>query len=410
MGGDLRVAFFPDAYGEINGVANTSRQFEVFANKQGLPLLMVCGGAENKIQTRGSVTGITCRRGKIGFHLDKNHQFDLAFWRHFGRVAENVRRFDPDILHITGPSDVGQLGAVIAHRLRIPLAASWHTNLHLYAEERAAALLRRAPSRWRARIGSGIRKSSLLATLRFYRIAQMLFAPNPEIMDLLREKTGKPVFPMRRGVDTNLFSPMRRDRADGMFTIGYVGRLTAEKNVRLLAELEGALQRYGISNFRFSIVGQGAEERWLVEHMQKADFPGVLTGEALARTYANMDIFVFPSRSDTFGNAVLEAFASGVPAIVTDSGGPRFIVTPNETGYVAENLNDFVSYIRYVAERRDHLQKMSAAARATAHNASWHGIFESLYADYERGLRDCAAMGKNVRLRQQPTADTARLN
>ncbi len=85
---------------------------------------------------------IARQRGRFGFPLDKKHDFDLAFWRHLNAVESVVREFDPDILHITGPSDVGQLGTLIAQRLRIPLAASWHTNLHQYAEQRAAGLLR----------------------------------------------------------------------------------------------------------------------------------------------------------------------------------------------------------------------------------------------------------------------------
>ena len=81
------------------------------------------------------------RRGRIGFAVDKKHDFDLAVLATLTAVESAVREFDPDILHITGPSDVGQLGVAIAHRLRIPLAASWHTNVHQYAEQRASALL-----------------------------------------------------------------------------------------------------------------------------------------------------------------------------------------------------------------------------------------------------------------------------
>jgi glycosyltransferase involved in cell wall biosynthesis len=99
----------------------------------------------------------------------------------------------------------------------------------------------------------------------------------------------------------------------------------------------------GLRNFCFLIVGQGAEQAWLKAQMRQAEFPGVLSGESLARAYANMDVFVFPSRTDTYGNVVLEALASGVPAIVTDSGGPRFIVRSGETGFVAKDLEDLTS-------------------------------------------------------------------
>ncbi len=114
--------------------------------------------------------------------------------------------------------------------------------------------------------------------------------------------------------------------------LGFCGRLSIEKNVFLLARIRTELIERGITNFRFLIVGHGKEEGWLRQHLPNAEFTGVLRGHELARAYANMDLFVFPSHTDTFGNVVLEALASGVPAIVTPDGGPRYIVKDGETG------------------------------------------------------------------------------
>lgn len=395
----LRVAFFPCCYNEIDGVAHTSRQFESFAMRRGLTFLTAHGGTENCVEKVGRVLRVTRRRGPIGFPLDKKHDFDLAFWRHLNAVEAVVREFDPDILHITGPSDVGQLGLAIAHRLRIPLAASWHTNVHQYAEQRGSAMLSFLPVGLSRRAGVAFRQGSLLATLRFYHAAQVLFAPNQELIDVIEKGTGKACYPMHRGVDTELFDPRRRDRVDDAFVIGYVGRLTVEKNIRDLIELERRLIKEGLSNFRFLIVGQGAEESWLRANMKKADFTGVLRGEALARAYANMDIFAFPSRTDTYGNVVLEALASGVPALVTDSGGPRFIVRDGETGFVARDPQEFVVRIQNFAMRPAQRETMRAAARAHAMTASWDAVFESVYAGYERGLRESVGVGKRNRMR-----------
>jgi phosphatidylinositol alpha 1,6-mannosyltransferase len=397
----LRVAFFPDAYDEIDGVAHTARQFESFAKRRGLPFLTVHGGTVNDLRSDGSARRMTRRRSRIGFPLDKKHDFDLAFWRYLNEVESVVREFDADILHITGPSDVGQLGLAIAHRLRIPLAASWHTNVHQYAEQRGSAMLSFLPAGLRKGVGSAFRRGSLLATLRFYRVAQILFAPNPELIDVIENGTGKSCYAMHRGVDTELFDPRRRDRADDAFVIGYVGRLTVEKNIRDMVELERILTESGVTNFRFLIVGQGAEESWLRENMKRADFTGVLRGECLARAYANMDAFAFPSRTDTYGNVVLEALASGVPAVVTDSGGPRFIVRQGETGFVARDLQEFAGRIRELATRPALRDMMRAAARAHALTASWDAVFESVYAGYERGLRESAGVGKKIRMQPQ---------
>jgi phosphatidylinositol alpha 1,6-mannosyltransferase len=237
----MRVAFFPDAYNEVDGVANTSRHFEAFAKNRALPFLTVHAGPRKEILTAGSVTRVQLPRGRLTFPLDQTHAYDLAFWRHYWEVASIVQEFNPDVVQITGPSDVGMLGALIAHRLGLPLAASWQTNLHLYARTRLAPSLSRLPESLSTRLLSAVERWSLRAAIRFYKIPQLLFAPNREMVDLLGKRTGKPCFLMSHSVDSAAFSPQFRDRERDAFTIGYVGRLTAEKNVRLLATIERAL-------------------------------------------------------------------------------------------------------------------------------------------------------------------------
>jgi glycosyltransferase involved in cell wall biosynthesis len=320
-------------------------------------------------------------------------------------IEKAVRDFDPDILHITGPSDTGQIGAMVAHRLRIPQAASWHTNLHEYAEQRASRLMFFLPPSVRQKIGAAIREASLLATIRFYKLAQILYAPNQELIALLEKGTGKACYPMQRGVDTELFNPARRERSDRTFVLGYVGRLSTEKNVRFLAAIERELLQAGLTNVRFLVVGQGAEDSWLKANLRHADFTGVLHGEELARAYAQMDLFAFPSLTDTYGNVVLEAMSAGVPAIVTDKGGPQFIVQPGETGYVARNLTEFVNYIKPLSLHPEHLFPMRIAARRYALSTSWDRTFESVYANYDRELRS-TVVGKKVRVRAQARVAT----
>ena len=129
-GAGPRVAFFPDTYDEVDGVANTARQFQAFCRRRGLLMLMVCGGERDLVEREGNFTKLVLGRGPVGFPFDHRHNFDLALWRHYRHVEAEVRKFQAEIVHITGPSDVGQLGTLVARRLKIPLAASWHTNLH----------------------------------------------------------------------------------------------------------------------------------------------------------------------------------------------------------------------------------------------------------------------------------------
>jgi phosphatidylinositol alpha 1,6-mannosyltransferase len=384
----LRVAYFTDAYLEVDGVANTAKQFEAYIRRKQNPFLMVYGGYEREKVTReGALTRVELPRSKFGFALDCRHEFDLAFLRHTSRVMKLVAEFNPDVLHITGPSDVGILGAVVAHRMKIPLVGSWHTNLHQYAERRALPLLRFLPSKWQQSLGKTIRELSFRATARFYHIPRVLMAPNQDLVALLEKAAGKPCFLMGRGVDTELFHPCKRARSEGCFTIGYVGRITTEKNVGALVEIERGLHAAGMNDYRFLIVGQGSSENYLSSNLKSRHLTSVLTGEDLARAYANMDVFLFPSKTDTFGNVVLEALSSGVPSLVTDEGGPQFIVKDGETGFVCHDNNAFVDRIMALRRSPDTLASMSSAARHYAEGMSWDSIFEAVYRAYKEALQ-----------------------
>jgi glycosyltransferase involved in cell wall biosynthesis len=141
----------------------------------------------------------------------------------------------------------------------------------------------------------------------------------------------------------------------------------------------------GQTNFRFLIVGHGNEEAWLRERLPRAEFTGVLKGEALAEAYARMDLFVFPSHTDTFGNVVLEALASGVPAIVTPDGGPATIVRDGETGRIVRDEEFAAAIAGVLADPARHAQ-MRLAARSHALTMSWDSVFEGVYAAYETML------------------------
>jgi phosphatidylinositol alpha 1,6-mannosyltransferase len=377
-----RVAYFPDAFHEINGVAHTSRHFEAFARRRRLPFLCVRAGPADRARKDGPIRTLELPRGSFSFPVEKDLRFDLAYWRHLPRIFADTRRFRPDIIHITGPTELGFLGARIAHHLRVPLVASWHTNVHEYAATRSAWFTRLFGQRG-PRVSRHIESSTLWATALYYKKARMLFAPNQELCALLAHTTGRPCHMMTRGVDTEAFSPAYRDRdaGDADFVLGFVGRLSVEKNVALLVTIEKQLRRQGAGNFRFLIVGHGGEEAWLRAHLSRAEFTGVLRGADLALAYANMDAFVFPSHTDTFGNVVLEALASGVPAIVTPDGGPPRIVRDGDTGFIRDDDGFTTAIARLASDAVAHAA-MRERARQYALSASWDAVFESVYAQY----------------------------
>lgn len=400
--GAIRVAYFPDSFHEVNGVAHTSRQFEDFARRRSLPFLCVRAGTRTGLQIHGSVSQLEFPRGMLAIPLEKDLKFDPVWMRNLPVILRELRAFRPDIVHVTGPSEVGLAGAWAASRLNLPLAASWHTNLHEYAAARSHWFLESLPSRQAKMAAGWIEEGTLRATTLFYRRAQVLFAPNPDLCAMLKRRTRKPCHLMQRGIDAQLFCPerRRRDAADGSCVLGFVGRLSVEKNVRLLAAVQQELEAQGFRDFRFRIVGHGSEDQWLREHLPRAEFTGVLRGEALAQAYADMDVFVFPSHTETFGNVVLEALASGVPAVVTPDGGPRSLVQDGRTGFIVPDQGFPAAVARLLRDPALRAQ-MGRGAREYALAASWDAVFDLVCGAYRTVLRPASG----VELGAMATAD-----
>ncbi len=387
------MAYLPDSFHEVNGVAHTSRQFEAFARRRGLPFLCVRAGTRelHHAQDKGVET-LEIERGRLSIALEKDLRFDAGFARHLPQMARTLKAFRPDVIHVTGPSELGLLGLALAKWLRVPLAASWHTNLHEYAARRSTKLMDNE------RLAKLIEAGSLGVLTSFYSFAHTLFAPNAQICAMLAERTGRPCRLMARGVDADFFSPTHRQRPkdDGEFVLGYVGRFSREKNVFLLGRMDAELKARGFNNMRFLLVGQGGQEAWLREHLPQARFTGVLRGRALAEAFASMDAFVFPSHTDTFGNVVLEALASGVPAIVTADGGPCTIVRDGITGIVTNDNGFGAAVARLMTAPELHAQ-MRMAAREDALGASWDAVFDNVYAGYSAMLATPARRAKQRR-------------
>jgi len=384
-----RVAYFPDSFHEVNGVAHTSRNFVAYAQRRGLPFLCVRAGTrEISFEQTGEMRTLELRRSRGSVRMEKDLKYDMLFWRHGGAIRRELERFQPDVIHITGPSELGMFGAYFAWEMGVPLAASWHTNLHEYAARRMGWLTGRMVESRRATVERGVEAGALWTVSQFYRMAKVLFAPNDELCKMLERTTGRPCFLMQRGVDTEWFSPMHRtrDANDATLVLGYVGRLSVEKNVALLARVERELASMGVDGVRFLIVGHGNDEDALRSDLKEAEFAGVLRGAALAQAYANMDVLVFPSHTDTFGNVVLEALASGVPAVVTPDGGPKFIVRDGETGFVVDD-DRFAGAVAELVRDRARLDAMRVKARAYALGCNWDAVFERVYAGYEIALQ-----------------------
>jgi len=377
-----RVALFCETFHEINGVALTARQLVAYAQRHELPLLAIHGGKQKSRQQEGSVTRVELTRGWASVGIERDLRYDFAFWRYASTIREELQAFRPDVIHITSPGELGQLGVYLSRKLQIPLVASWHTNFHQFAARRLQKLVAWMPEGISRPMVGWSQEKGLRVLLWFYGLAKVTLAPTVDQVAWLEKELKRPSFLMPRGVDSEQFHPRRRTVTDGILRLGFVGRVTPEKGVRLLARIERALEESGQKDFRIVVVGHGSEVAWLKRALKHGEFTGVLRGEELARAYANMDLFVFPSRTDTFGNVIQEAAASSVAAVVTNEGGPKHLVLPGITGRIAKTNAEFVAAVVELTKNREEMRRMGAAARENVAGSSWDAAFAMTYAAY----------------------------
>ena len=299
----------------------------------------------------------------VPFPLYPYYRMGLPVARSVDRVLD---RFAPDVVHVVTPSLLGLYGVKYARRRGIPVVASFHTDfVTLFAHYGLRRL---------ERLGRHLER-------RFYNQCTVTLAPSRYQESKLRAHGIENVALWRRGVNPATFSPTFRSPAlraqlgaTDIPVLLYVGRLGREKNLPFLIEAMELLERRtGRSAFKLVIVGQGPLRRTLRARLPHAHFTGELTGDALSRVYASADIFVFPCILETFGNVLLEAFASGLPVVAVNEGAVPELVAPNVNGLLAApgSATAFAEKVHTLLERPADRARMGLGARITAAEHVW---------------------------------------
>jgi glycosyltransferase involved in cell wall biosynthesis len=366
----LRVGLFVDAPDHLSGVCLTIGEWQEQALLHGCSLTVhTCAPAGDDGQfvsfaPMGSVrldaySGLTV-------HIPRMED-----------IAAYVEAMDFDVIHVSTPGPMGLLGLLAARQRGLPVCGTYHTDFPRYAGELTG--------------DPALEQVGWQFMRWFYGQLDRVAAPTESIR---RELIAHGFAPERlqvvgRGVDTMLFHPARRDdvwRAEQghgkSVQLLYVGRLSREKNLETLATAFKRLlpTRPDIS---LTLVGEGpfrAElERLLAE--TPVTFAGTLKGEALARAYASVDVFVFPSKTDTFGRVVLEAQACGLPVIVSDQGGPKDAMRDGVTGIVVSALDEerLAAAIDALTDDPARMAAFSAAARAYAGERTHASSFQAFW-------------------------------
>jgi glycosyltransferase involved in cell wall biosynthesis len=280
-----------------------------------------------------------------------------------------------DAVHVTAPGPTGVIAALVARMMDLPMLGSWHTDFGAYARLRTSSP---ELAIW-ASVGLSL----------LYRQCARVLSPSEASDESLLALGIEPTLIGRweRGVDVSRFDPRLRDsgRYPGQVKVLYAGRLTREKGVELLADTFLRAHRAD-PRVHLLLAGGGPEAEALRERLgDRATFLGWLEGEALARAYASADIFLFCSRTDTFGQVLLEAGASGLPAVAVDEGGPSSIVVDGETGRLCEPDAGMLSAaVLQLADSPAWRAKLGRQARDAARGRTWEAAMVQLAEGYDR--------------------------
>ena len=233
----------------------TSKRLIEYAKRHGYPYLCVHAGKKTESSTDESVKYLSLKRSPLSFPMDEDLKYDPFFQRHANRVLQELMKFQPDVIHITGLNDVSIIGAYLSWKLQIPMVGSWHTNLHEFAARRLTRMLRFLPAKTLDSMTHFAERKIMDGAVLYYKMPKVVLSPNQELVNILAKGTKRASRLMSRGVDTDKFSPAKRTVNDNVFRFGFVGRLRAEKNVRLLANLEKKLIEKGMLSQCRLVVG-----------------------------------------------------------------------------------------------------------------------------------------------------------
>ena len=251
------------------------------------------------------------------------------------QIAHRIRAAEADCIHIATEGPLGLLARRCCLRLGLAFTTSYHTRFPEFLSARLPL-----PESW-----------SYAALRGFHNAGQGVLAATPSLAAELTARGFARVRPWTRGVDAALFHPARRAASAYPRPVFLnVGRVAVEKNLEAFLGLELPGSKV--------VVGDGPELARLRVKYPEVHFPGMLRGEALAAAYASADVFVFPSRTDTFGNVILEAMASGCPVAAYPVTGPRDILADGRGGALSEDL-------RAAALAALHIPRAEVRAKAT---------------------------------------------
>jgi len=372
----LTVALVTETYPpEINGVAHTLAALVGGLRRRGHRLQLIRPHQGPHDQAHGAADLLDVTLPGIPIPGYRGLRFGLPARTALRRLWSQHR---PSIVHVATEGPLGASAVAAARDLALPLSSGFHTNFDAYSRHYKLGWLRGA-------VRHHLR--------RLHNRTDLTLAPTAELVQALLEDGYDNVQVLARGVDTRLFSPHRRSELlrtswgadDETLVVTYVGRLAPEKNLRLVVRAFEAIAAER-ANSRLLLVGDGPLRRQLASRLSARNLPhsfaGMRRGEDLASHYASADLFLFPSLTETYGNVVPEALASGLGVVAFAAAAAADLIADDSNGRVVAPADDqaFVSVAVALSQAPEQLAALRALAAASIAHLDWERIHDRFAA------------------------------
>ncbi len=369
-----KILWFTDTIGDLNGVSVTLKKMAEISKIKGRDLAVICSLTDKDKLSELPDNVI---------NLDYISCVDLPYYEDYQMkilpildTLKKVYEYNPDEIYISTPGSVGLMGLMFAKLLKIKATGIYHTDFTMQAKE----------------IADNVSLMNMLEgyTKWFFGKMDTIKVPTSEYIDILstrgfdREKLR--IFP--RGIETDVFGIADYRTEEDKIIFLYTGRISKDKNIDFLLELFVEMSKRH-RDIEIKLAGKGPDLNELKKKFggyKNIEFLGKIDYEKLPEVYQNSNVFLFPSVTDTFGMSVLEAQSCGIPAVVSDKGGPKEIILNGNTGFVAKALNEgdweskiefFIDMIKNYPEEYKTMRRN--AAKMVENTFSWDKVMEDIF-------------------------------
>ncbi len=371
----MRIAYFTESLPPLtDGVARTYTRLAEYLNKRKIDFLFFCPMLpKEKEPWRDRVVHVP----SVAFPLYRYYRVGLP---NPFRLTPILDKFHPELIQVAAPTPMGIFGQNYAFKHKIPCVSSYHTHFVDYFPY--------YKFRWAEDWGWSFMRW-------FYNRTQAIFGPSHDTLSELKKRGFKNLELWPRGIDRTRFSPRLRSEAlRKKLGLGreklllFVGRMVQEKGLDELSHASLALRKKGY-RFHLAFAGDGPYRKVMEERLPQDHYFGFIQGRELSELYASSDLFVFPSTTETFGNVVLEAMASGLPVVGAAQGGSLDLVQPGVNGLLAKPLDgdDFARQVKSLLDSPKTMKRMAKGAMETSARFHWP-VINGMLLDHCRSLME----------------------